>query len=299
MKTHSILNAAGALVLITAPAPAQSTIDSTNKYAWSANSAWINSRPSAADGVVTGERFLSGYAWAANTGWIHIGDGTPANGHTYANNSATDYGVNHDGGGYLTGFAYSANTGWVNFGWAGPNDPNRPHFDLITGNFAGYAWGANTGWINFGAGLLNTDQILCLDTDGDGMGDAWELQRFGNLTSAGVGTDRDKDGQSDAAEYIADTNPNDPGESLRFVSHSYAPGFTSVTLQFATTRPTRLYRIQGSTSLLSTGSGAWADVGGLGTFAADPGATTTKIITLPAGERRQFLRVVTMKPLQP
>jgi hypothetical protein len=299
MKTHYIIRIASVLAFTAANAAAQSTIDSTNKYSWSANTAWVNFRPSAADGVVTGERFLSGYAWAANTGWIHFGDGTPANGHTYANNSATDYGVNHDGGGNLTGFAWSANTGWVNFGWAGANDPNRPHFALITGGFTGYAWGANTGWINLGSGFLNTDQILCLDTDADAMGDAWEMQRFGNLTIAGVGTDRDKDGQSDAAEFLADTDPNNAGEWLRFVSQIFNADHTQVTLQFTTTRPTRLYRIQSSTTLLSSGPGAWADIGGLGVFTADPGSTTTKTISLPAGERRRFLRVVPVKPLQP
>src|SRR5688572_23379077 len=299
MKTSAVFTAASALVFAAAPVRAQSTIDAADKYAWSTNTGWINFRPSPVDGVITGERFLSGYAWAANTGWIHMGDGTPVNGHTYATASGTDYGVNHDGGGNLSGFAYSANTGWINFGWAGPNDPNRPHFDIITGNFSGYAWSANTGWVNLGSGLLNTDQILCSDTDRDGMGDAWEMQHFGDLTFAGPGTDRDTDGQSDAAEFAADTNPNDPGEFLRFVFHEYAPGFARVTLQFATTRPTRLYRIQGSTTLASTDEGKWDDVGGLGAFAADPGEKTEKTIELPLDTTRHFLRVVPVKPLQP
>jgi hypothetical protein len=296
---HFFLSVAATMALAAGSARAQSTIDAAEKYAYGANTGWINFRPSAVDGVITGESILSGYAYAANTGWIHMGDGTPANGHTYANAAATDYGVNHDGGGNLSGFAYSANTGWINLGWAGPNDPNRPRFDLITGNFSGYAWSANTGWINLGSGFLNADQILCLDTDIDGIGDAWEMQRFGNLTAAAIGTDADKDGQSDAAEFVADTNPNDPWEFLSFVSHEYAPDFAKVTLQFATTRPTRLYRIQGSTTLQSTGPGAWADVGGLGAFAADPGAMTEKTIDLPGATTRQFLRVVPVKPLQP
>jgi hypothetical protein len=299
MKTHSILTVASALAFATTRAHAQSTIDSTNKYAWSANTGWINFRPSAVDGVVTGEKFLSGYAWAANTGWIHMGDGTPVNGHSYANTSATDYGVNHDGAGNLTGYAYSANTGWVNFGWAGSNDPNRPHFDILSGNFSGYAWSANTGWINLGSSFLNTDQILCPDTDRDGMGDAWEMERFGSLTTSGIGTDKDSDGQSDAAEFAADTNPNDPRESLRFTAQSFSADFTRGTLEFATTRPTRLYRIQTSSTLLPSGHGSWADVSGLGVFAADPGSTTTKRITLPPDTARQFFRVVPVKPLQP
>jgi len=278
---------------------AQSTISDPNKFAWSGNTGWMNFRPSAVDGVITGERFLSGYVWAANTGWIRMGSGTPANGYAFANNSATDYGVNHDGAGNLTGLAWSANTGWVNFGWATANDPNRPRFDLVSGNFSGYAWSANTGWVNLGAGFLKTSQILCVDTDGDGMGDAWELQHFGNLTTAGVGTDHDHDGQSDAAEYAADTDPNNSREFLRIVSQTYNAGFTQATLQFTTTQPSRLYRIQRSTTLLATGTGAWADIGSPVLFTPDPGTTTSKTITIPGGLPRQFFRVVAVKPLQP
>ena len=208
MKTPATIHFAITLLALATSASAQSTINSTNKYAYGANTGWLNLRPSAADGVVVGEAFLAGYIYAANFGWIHLGDGSPANGHTYANTSAADIGVNHDGTGTLTGYGYSGNIGWVNFGWAAANDPNRPHFDLLTGQFSGYAYSANTGWINL-AGNLTTDTLASPDTDSDGMADAWEIQKFGNLTIAGIGTDKDKDGQSDAAEYAADTNPNE------------------------------------------------------------------------------------------
>lgn len=45
---------------------------------------------------------------AANFGWIDPGDGAPANGHTYSNTSATDFGVNLAASGALTGYAYAA-----------------------------------------------------------------------------------------------------------------------------------------------------------------------------------------------
>ena len=54
-------------------------------------------------------------------GWIHLGDGTPANGIRYQNNSASDYGVNHDGLGNLSGLAYGANIGWINARGDGAN----------------------------------------------------------------------------------------------------------------------------------------------------------------------------------
>src|SRR5688572_20226508 len=90
------------LILVTAmPVAAQSTIAPAQPHAYAANAGWVDFRPSAADGVVVDEAFLSGYAYAANFGWIHFGDGSPANGYAYANNSATDCGVNHDGVGNL------------------------------------------------------------------------------------------------------------------------------------------------------------------------------------------------------
>ncbi len=294
MKTPAALCCC--LLALATTAPAQTTVNDPLKYAYGANTGWLNFRPSAPDGVVVGEAFLSGNIYAANFGWISVGDGTPDNGHTYSNTSATDTGVNHNGTGTLTGYAYGANIGWVNFGWnAVVNDPNRPHFNLLTGQFTGYAYSANTGWINL-AGNLTTDTLACPDTDADGMADAWEMQKFGNLPAAGVGTDRDKDGQSDAAEYVADTNPNDAGEYLRITT--MWPDFANMqmTIQFRTARPTRRYRIQTSTTL-SAGPGAWVTTGG--DFLTDiflNFRTQVVPIPAPAGPRRYF-RVVAEKPL--
>ena len=58
-----------------------------------------------------------------------VGSGTPTNGHAYANNSAADWGVNHDGAGRLTGYAWGANIGWVAF----EQTHGQPQVDLRTG----------------------------------------------------------------------------------------------------------------------------------------------------------------------
>src|SRR6267143_3685374 len=89
-------------------ARAATTINSANHFACGANIGWIDCRGDAANGAVIGEFVCSGYIYAANVGWIHLGTGTPANGIRYQNNSATDYGVNHDGLGNLSGYAYGA-----------------------------------------------------------------------------------------------------------------------------------------------------------------------------------------------
>jgi len=117
-------------------------------HAWAGNAGWIDFTPSTAPGVWAAPGVLGGYAYAPNFGWIHFGDGSPADGKRYANTSASDYGVNHNGTGELSGYAYSPNIGWINFSWADPSDPNRPRVDLITGRASGYAYSGNIGWIN-------------------------------------------------------------------------------------------------------------------------------------------------------
>jgi cell division septation protein DedD len=128
-------------------APAATTIDPTNKYAWAANLGFTNWRPSDTDGVAIADNFCSGYIYAANVGWISMGSGSPSNGVSYSNSSASDFGVNCSAGGadlkLLRGFAYGANIGWVNFEATG-----NPRVILSTGQLRGFAWSANCGWIN-------------------------------------------------------------------------------------------------------------------------------------------------------
>ena len=278
------------------PTLAGTTFDNTEKFAWGANTGWISFRhdqPTSPAGVVFGGAFLSGYAYAANTGWIHFGNGSPANGYAYSN-TGSDHGVNHDGAGNLSGFAWCANTGWINFGWASPSHANRPRVDLLTGAFTGHAWSANTGWVNLGTGLLTTQSMAHVDSDGDGIPDWWEMLHFGNLTTANATSDTDGDGVSDLAEYLADTDPNDPDSYLKIVSHSHDHEITQTTLEFTTT-PTRLDRIEYSDDL---GQGApWTD-SALGTFAPDAGSTTIKTITYPDNPRK-FFRATAIVPLTP
>ena len=261
-------------------------------FAYGANIGWVNVQPQRDNNIYVdaGESFFAGYIYGANIGWISLGDGTPANGFHYSNTAAGDFGINNDGAGNLSGYAYGANIGWINFGWTtDANDPNRARFDLDDGEFHGFAYSANCGWVNLGTGRLFVQAIHRTDTDGDGIDDAWEMQWFGNLTIAGLGTDKDGDGQSDAAEYVADTNPFDAADNLKIVSHTYANGQTTVSLTF-TSQPSRRYRLQHSADLVN-----WPD-SGLGEFNPDAGTTTTKSFSY-TGTARHFFRAVAVLPL--
>jgi hypothetical protein len=282
----------------------QSTLVEGDSYAWSGNLGWIEmkpNRPSAGDGFRFGEFSCSGYLWSANTGWIHCGDGTPANGIQYANDSNTDYGVNHYGTGDLYGLAWSANTGWINFGWwtLEPNNPNRPRVDLQSGSFAGYAWGANTGWINLGTGILKTDSMIITDTDNDGISDAWEIAyNNGDLNVMNGTSDFDKDGFSDKNEYNGLTNPFSAQSFVRVTKvEKAAPHNGTATALTWTSSTARIYVIEGSNDLgLSL---PWAvSILDPQTFTPDAGATTTRTSLHPATAKR-FFRVKPLIPLQP
>jgi len=144
-KTKRVAGASIVVVLLAAGLVwAAGNIDSSDKYAWSEVSGWQNWNPT--HGGVTvhdngASSYLSGYAWCENIGWVKLGDGTGP----YANNSATDWGVNMDASGNLSGYAWSEVAGWINF--------NPTHSQVTintsTGAFDGYGWCENTGWVHF------------------------------------------------------------------------------------------------------------------------------------------------------
>jgi hypothetical protein len=282
---------------ITLPVP--TTVAAASSYIHGANIGWIHAA-APVNGVVIGEYTSSGYAHAANCGWIHFGDGTPVNGIRYSNADGNDSGVNHDGMGNLSGLAWGANLGWINFGTDATGSPrpvtdaDRPRFDLLTGQLTGFAYGANVGWIDLSS--LKTATLHAPDTDGDGITDAWEREKFGNLTAASAATDTDKDGVSDKDEHLADSNPNDSNSRLRIVSQQLGffpgEGYNSWDVTF-TSSPRRLYRYQTSPDV---GVTPWYSETAL--FPGSSGSTTSQGISVQPSPRN-FFRVQAVKPLQP
>ena len=114
---------------------------------------WLNWRPNETDGPLITTQFASGFVYGANIGWINLGDGSPANGTSYSNTSAGDFGVNVDATSdpdyyLLSGYAWSANCGWINFDVeAQAGSANQPRIEKATNILRGYAWGANIGWL--------------------------------------------------------------------------------------------------------------------------------------------------------
>ena len=278
---------------------AATTINATSRFAYGANIGWINWQGDVANGAVIGAFVCSGSIWSANTGWISLGNGTPANNIRYQNNSATDFGVNHDGTGNLRGYAYGANIGWLTFTNrdATGSTYDGPKVDLLTGRLSGFVWSANCGWISLSNqfAFVQTDTMDCgPDTDGDGIPDAWELQFAASLATLNGTGDHDGDGLSNAEEFLADTNPLDPNSLLRITSTTKPTAVSPTALTWSSS-PTRQYRIYGTAGL--TLPIVWAGVG-LGLIPPGAGASTTLNVA-PSADPYRFFLIEAVKPLAP
>ncbi|HSU56450.1 MAG TPA: thrombospondin type 3 repeat-containing protein [Candidatus Dormibacteraeota bacterium] len=267
---------------------AATSINPTNKFAYGANIGWMDWRGNTNSGAVIGEYVCSGYLYAANVGWINLGSNAPANGIQYQNNSATDYGVNHDGLGNLRGFAWGANIGWLNF-----ESNGAPRVNLATGKLSGSIYSANCGWLSLSNAfaVVQTDHIPAgADSNANGLPDAWERTFFGAL-GVNPNADADGDGASNQQEYLAGTNPTNSADKLVITTYGTTPGGTQATVQWRSTT-TRLYSIQKTLDLATP---VWLD-SGLGVF-VPTGATTARTFT-DSNAPRRFYRVQALRPLQ-
>lgn len=121
------------------------------------------------------------------------------------------------------------------------------------------------------------------DSDNDGLPDSWEIQYFGNLDRDGTG-DFDNDGMSDAAEFLAGTNPTDMNSVLMVIQLGEATDTGRIISWLAV--PGKTYKVQYKTNL---NAAAWADLPG--TVTADVEATSITDDTTNGSEQR-FYRVV-------
>lgn len=268
---------------------ANTTINETNLYAYSANAGWINTRGDITNGVIIGQSYCSGYAWSANCGWISLGN-PPTNGWHYTNISQDDWGVNHDGQGNLTGYAYGANIGWINF----EQTHGQPRINLSSGDLTGYMYSANIGWISLNNihAVVQTDNLDAgPDSDNDGIADAWEYRTVGELTTlSDGGHDADGDGVTDIQEFNADTAPTDASSFLAITEYHNITNSNVITWPI---EQTRRYRIKQATTLADNAT--WTDCG-LGQMAPDAGINMTRTISDSSSTTR-FYRVQAILPL--
>jgi len=259
-----------------------------NHYSYGANLGWMDWRGDTNNGAVIGDYICKGSIYAANAGWINLGSGAPTNGIHYQNLSANDFGVNHDGLGNLRGLAWGANIGWINFETNG-----APTVNLRTGRLSGSIWSANCGWISLSNAVagVQTDSLWPGQLDANGLPIAWELLNFGT-TGVDATADPDRDGMSNAQEYLAGTNPNDANGILRITGAQFTPGGLTANLTWSSV-PTRFYHVQKTTALTAF----WAD-SALGLISPAPGSSTSASFGDTNAPSR-FYRVSAVRPLSP
>jgi hypothetical protein len=131
--------------------------------------------------------------------------------------------------------------------------------------------------------LFRVAPLSILDSDGDGMDDAWERAHFGDLTHNGSG-DSDGDGASDWLESKMGTDPMDPNSKFRpQASAALNAGATTITWESV---PGRCYRVQYKDDLSQT---TWSDLS-VGVGIRGSTATCRDNTADPSG--RRFYRVL-------
>ena len=245
-----------------------SGVDPAEKYSWIENTGWANLAPTNSgvtvhfDGTLG---HLTGFAWGENIGWIKLGD---ASGGPYANNSATDWGVNMDANGALSGYAWGENVGWINFA----PTAGAVSIDVMTGRFTGKAWGENIGWVSFsGSSPSYGVRTLAFDKQARGTPNWW-LQHHGVTETSDEG-----DGVPAWEEYVADTSPADSASYLHLISVTNT--LTSATVAFAPSSTHRFYTLVTCSDLVA---GTWSNVTGQVNVPGTGGAQNmTDMMALP------------------
>jgi hypothetical protein len=150
------------------------------------------------------------------------------------------------------------------------------------GNFGVTLSATNTG----GSGTLALNIEVLADSDGDGMPDRWEEANELSLLFPGDATlDNDGDTLSNLGEFLAGTDPQDPGSALRINPFSRSPVAGQLQLSWKSV-PGKRYRVLISVDLVN-----WAPLPGINVLAAGPDAEVTVPDT--QGSRTYFLRVTT------
>ena len=124
------------------------------------------------------------------------------------------------------------------------------------------------------------------DIDGDGMPDVWEDVNGLNLLVPGdAALDDDGDTLSNLGEFLAGTDPQNPGSALRIKPFSRSPVAGQLLLSWNSVEGKR-YRVLASGDFVN-----WAPLPGINVLATGPDSQVTVPDT--HGGRTYFLRVTT------
>jgi hypothetical protein len=148
---------------------------------------------------------------------------------------AGDLDIDDPGTVTITGF-----TGANNYLHVLPNDGAGTNTTLQAPNNVLYAVGNTWTLIPETPGAINGGQTSGYivvtteaaapsgDSDGDGMPDSWEMEKFGTLTNGASG-DNDNDTANNIEEYDSDTNPTNSDSVLRFIAFDHnAPSVSAM-----------------------------------------------------------------------
>ena len=132
-------------------------------------------------------------------------------------------------------------------------------------------------------------EVRCMvDSDGDGMPDAWEdANGLDRNSPADRDLDPDHDGQSNYAEFIAGTDPQSAASVFKLASVRTTPAGVEVTW---TSVPGRLYTIEYAESL----SSPWQTL--QASLPAASGTTTAYLDSTAPGSTSRYYRVVVLPP---
>lgn len=130
--------------------------------------------------------------------------------------------------------------------------------------------------------FVSTVSSRAIDLDGDGMSDVW--QRINDIATGDTVTDIDGDGQSNAKEAEAGTDPRDPSDYFRTLDFTVSPSLDMVSLSWRSVED-RYYEIEQSIDLVSWEYAA----NGYGEY--DQTIASTAFYPYPSGQTKMFFRV--------
>jgi hypothetical protein len=189
-------------------------------------------------------------AWDSSAGWAGLGISTSV--------STNEYCYRIEGTVFASSVPRSA--GWHQLAWDYTSGTNVVlSIDstnvVTTNNTTAFQTVAFGDWWGDGVvGSIYFDDLLISpqwnnDTDHNGIDDTWEMLYFGHLLgAAGAALDADGDGLSNYAEYLAGTDPTEPGSALRILQANLGPTTNSLQLTFASV-PGRTYDLQTTPAL--------------------------------------------------